>query len=95
MLGLLPLVRGAAFAALLGASLGCSQPASTPSAQEQGEATLVKAQRDREQPTAQLCLLDATDCLALDSRPFEPCLIATERCPRDAQLEWAHARVQR
>jgi hypothetical protein len=31
----------------------------------------------------QPCLL-GTSCLALDPRPFEVCLVAAERCPRDA-----------
>ena len=31
------------------------------------------------------CLL-ATDCLALDDRPFQVCLLGAERCPQDAEL---------
>lgn len=33
----------------------------------------------------QPCLL-ATDCLALDKRPFRACLTGAERCPQDAEM---------
>ena len=90
MRGLMLLVRGAACAALLGASLGCSQRPSAPpdqqqrSADEQRLANLLPDKSEREHPGAQVCLL-GTNCLALDSRPFELCLIAAKRCPQDAR----------
>lgn len=93
MRGLMLFVRAAACAALLGASLGCSERPSAPPAQERRErsaeeqrlANLLPDEFEREHPGPQVCLL-GTNCLALDSRPFEPCLIAAERCPQDARL---------
>ncbi len=99
MRGLMLLVRGAAYAALLGASLGCSERPSAPpsqerrerSAEEQRLANLLPDEFEREHSGAQVCLL-GTNCLALDSRPFELCLIAAERCPQDARLQLANER---
>ena len=99
MRGLMLLVRGAACAVLLGASLGCSQRPSTPPDQERRErfaegqrlANLLPDKSEREHSGAQVCLL-GTNCLALDSRPFELCLIAAERCPQDARWYPANER---
>jgi hypothetical protein len=40
---------------------------------------------------ARPCLLDGVDCLALDERPFKPCLLSVDRCPSEAQVEPASA----
>jgi len=76
---------------LLGAALDCSVPGSS-HAYDQRAANLVAAQRDRQRPTAQFCLLGGVDCLALASQPFKACLLATDRCAQDVQVYPARIR---
>ncbi len=37
-------------------------------------------------PPPRPCLLDSADCMALDPRPFEVCLLALNRCPSEAEM---------
>lgn len=87
---------GAFLAVLLVATSGCSRvpsivriDASVEAAPDRPQALLPARQfteRDhREPPRFQPCLL-GSDCLALDSRPFQLCLVAAERCPQDAEI---------
>lgn len=81
--------------ALVGTCLGCSQPAPAPSVEEQRPEPFVEIELGRSHRAAEFCLLDSTSCLALDSRPFEPCLLTTERCPGDAHVFPAPAAIPR
>lgn len=81
-----------AWLAVLGAALSCSAPISS-HAQDQRAAHALKVQRGGERPTAQFCRLGRQDCLALASRPFKPCLLATDRCAQDVQVYPAHGRA--
>jgi hypothetical protein len=37
-------------------------------------------------PPARPCLIGTSDCRDLDSRPFAPCLLTSERCPQSAEM---------
>ncbi len=40
---------------------------------------------DNPHPGFRNCRVDTVDCMDLDSRPFQPCLVDVAPCPRDAE----------
>lgn len=78
--------------ALLIATSGCAQSDTEQAEQAARDEALGRLLADRrpepgppQRAGFQPCLL-ATDCLTLDERPFEACLLGAERCPQQADF---------
>ncbi|HEY6124560.1 MAG TPA: hypothetical protein VIV63_07900 [Steroidobacteraceae bacterium] len=73
---------GLAGLAVPAAMLGCSTSKPTPSVQTEAiewRSTQLIPPPPAMEPRGQFCLLGTT-CLAMDPRPFEPCLLSTKHC---------------
>ncbi len=75
----------AAIAAIAAALTGCTSPPAVPPADAPPPPEVELSLPLEPPPVSQLCKL-GTSCMDLDTRPFELCLLATEHCPKDAQL---------
>ncbi len=85
------LISGICFFAL---AAGCADTHRKPHVRQPGVATFYfhapyesapEWFADNPHPGFRNCRVNTVDCMDLDERPFQPCLVDTAPCPRDAE----------